>query len=401
MSDKVRENSPSPAPKKRVGRSETPEQKEEKDKINAMVEKAKAGIKKKAKKPGFEKYGYHIVFGIFGLILVGTLLSMFFSKSKKLHLTPVIEEDEIESHNENDYGYTLAANSFFQDWKLADAKFLMNNQPALRQQLARCMSGADNTILEDKFDFREAHPLCLGALINQTNCSSSYALAAASAFSDRYCMATGKNVRASAQTFLSCNDDEEDREQCAGGNVVEVVEFAKKHGFVDEQCLPYMGEATTPCLESVKSCPKYFTQEFCIASTPEGIKREILKNGPVIAVMPVYRDFLVYKAGVYQVLEGTSKFQGGHAVKIIGWGTDKDINEDYWIIENTWGSDWGVNGFAHVAIGQKQLYLDEFTIAISPKYEVEEGDETDETEPVAKKGGKGKKKAVDEDAMEI
>jgi len=55
-----------------------------------------------------------------------------FSKGKKLSQTPVIEEDEILAHNENDYGYTLAPNSMFADWKLSDAKFIMNNQPALR-----------------------------------------------------------------------------------------------------------------------------------------------------------------------------------------------------------------------------------------------------------------------------
>ena len=107
-----RETSP-PVTKKRLVRADLPEP-AEKAKIDAVIEKAKAGIKKRQKKSSLEKYSYHIVFGIFGLILVGTLLSMLFSRSKKLHLTPVIEEDEIESHNENDYGYTLGSNSFFQ-----------------------------------------------------------------------------------------------------------------------------------------------------------------------------------------------------------------------------------------------------------------------------------------------
>ena len=114
-----REISP-PAPKKRQVRADIPENAAEKAKIDAVIEKARAGIKKRHKKSTLEKYSYHIVFGIFGLILVGTLVSMLFSRSKKLHLTPVIEEDEIEAHNENDYGYTLGANSFFQ------VNFLLN-----------------------------------------------------------------------------------------------------------------------------------------------------------------------------------------------------------------------------------------------------------------------------------
>jgi len=36
-------------------------------------------------------------------------------------------------------------------------------------------------------------------------------------------------------------------------------------------------------------------------------------------------------------LEGTSKFQSGHAVKIIGWDKDESTKTDYWIVENSWG----------------------------------------------------------------
>ena len=35
----------------------------------------------------------------------------------------------------------------------------------------------------------------------------------------------------------------------------------------------------------------------------ETIKREIINNGPVVTVIPIYRDFLVYKEGVYKVSE--------------------------------------------------------------------------------------------------
>jgi len=111
--------------------------------------------------------------------------------------------------------------------------------------------------------------------------------------------------------------------------------------------------------------------DYCVANGVEGIKREILKNGPVIGYIPVYRDFLVYKNGIYRALEGTSKFQGGHAVKIVGWGQN-EAKEDYWIVENSWGETWGLKGFAHVAIGQPQMYLDDYAFAPSPRHEKEE-----------------------------
>jgi cathepsin B len=56
--------------------------------------------------------------------------------------------------------------------------------------------------------------------------------------------------------------------------------------------------------------------------------------------LQVYADFLIYRSGVYQHKRGS--LDGGHAVKIIGWGTEQ--NTPYWLVANSWNSDWGENG---------------------------------------------------------
>ena len=45
-------------------------------------------------------------------------------------------------------------------------------------------------------------------------------------------------------------------------------------------------------------------------------------------------------SGVYQHVTG--KFLGNHAVKILGWGSKNGT--DYWIVANSWNTDWGENG---------------------------------------------------------
>lgn len=40
------------------------------------------------------------------------------------------------------------------------------------------------------------------------------------------------------------------------------------------------------------------------------------------------QDFAYYKSGVYKHITGAA--MGGHAVKLIGWGTT-DEGEDYWV----------------------------------------------------------------------
>lgn len=231
--------------------------------------------------------------------------------------------------------------------------------------------------MKKSYDFREAHPECKTSIVDQRNCSASFAIASASAISDRVCLANkNNNVRLSAQHFLSCQEDAQGNE-CAGGSIGSFLEFAKKKGLVDESCLAYKGEKGVSCpVDAIEKCEKTYLLDYCVANGVEGIKREIFKNGPVVGYMPVYRDFLVYKSGIYRILEGTSRFQGGHAVKVIGWGAEN--GEEYWIIENSWGESWGIGGYGRVLIGEAELLLDEYGFAVHPKSDSAETLKTEE-----------------------
>lgn len=342
---------------------------EDEKKSLASAQRAREAIKKRKKNSFWDQYSYHIIIGGFIFIIAVTILSTVFGKTKKLSLTPVIELDEIQAHNDAGYGYKLGPNSFFQDQTLADAKKIFNNFFSYKQSLSRCSAHEETTILESHYDFREAFPQCVSPVVDQKNCSSSYAVASAGALSDRLCIATNQNVRLSAQQVLSCQEDNEGKE-CEGGDIAGFLDFAKRKGLVDENCFPYVGEPGVPCDPAIQQCPRHFVSDYCVAHGVDGIKRDIMQNGPVIGYLPVYRDFLVYKSGIYRVPEGASRFQGGHAIKLIGWGTN-EAGEQYWIAENSWGNDWGVNGYAHIAIGQEEMFLDQYAFSANLRVEKE------------------------------
>lgn len=54
----------------------------------------------------------------------------------------------------------------------------------------------------------------------------------------------------------------------------------------------------------------YKVIDYCLASDEQGIKKELFKNGPVIAQMVIYTDFLTYKEGMYHRTEDSFKFNG-------------------------------------------------------------------------------------------
>lgn len=38
-----------------------------------------------------------------------------------------------------------------------------------------------------------------------------------------------------------------------------------------------------------------------------------------------------------------------HGVSAVGWGHDEETNQDYYIVKNSWGADWGESGYFRVA----------------------------------------------------
>jgi len=63
--------------------------------------------------------------------------------------------------------------------------------------------------------------------------------------------------------------------------------------------------------------------------------------------MVIYTDFLTYKEGLYHRTEDAFKFNGQHIVKTVGWEKNVD-GAEHWIIENSWGPDWGDKGYAKI-----------------------------------------------------
>ncbi|EYB95942.1 hypothetical protein Y032_0154g2957 [Ancylostoma ceylanicum] len=111
--------------------------------------------------------------------------------------------------------------------------------------------------------------------------------------------------------------------------------------------------------KSYKDDKIFGKKAYALPNSVSAIQRDILKNGPVVAAFTVYEDFMHYKGGIYKHTAGDE--QGGHAVKIIGWGSENGV--PYWIIANSWNSDWGENGFFRMIRGEDDCGIEEDVVA--------------------------------------
>lgn len=57
---------------------------------------------------------------------------------------------------------------------------------------------------------------------------------------------------------------------------------------------------------------------------------------------------------VSKLITSATSLGGSQAVKIIGWDTDAN-NQLFWVIENSWGSSWGIGGQAKIKAGSDAL----------------------------------------------
>lgn len=82
--------------------------------------------------------------------------------------------------------------------------------------------------------------------------------------------------------------------------------------------------------------------------TVEQLKTALVKHGPLVAPI-VYDECLGnYRGGVFNEKNlGTVN----HVVLLVGWDDDKEA----WMIKNSWGKEWGENGFAWIKYGSNNI----------------------------------------------
>jgi len=98
------------------------------------------------------------------------------------------------------------------------------------------------------------------------------------------------------------------------------------------------------------------------------MKLALVKNGPLSVAFEVYDDFMAYKGGIYYHTGLTSRFNPfqltNHAVLLVGYGEEN--NQKYWIVKNSWGTQWGEKGFFRIRRGVNECAIESIAVEAFP-----------------------------------
>jgi len=206
----------------------------------------------------------------------------------------------------------------------------------------------------------------IGIIPDQDPCGSCWAMSSSSVLSDRLCIATNEKEQLSPQYMVYCG---EHTFGCQGSSSPVVTwEQLVEQGTVSEDCIPFVGHdgrCPDECKDGTPITDFMLVQAEGIVypwgETSElrvqAIQSEILENGPVTASLVTFSDFNQYKGGVYHRSKDAVR-RGGHAVRIIGWGTT-DEGEDYWLVANSWADRWGEDGCFRIRRGNNECNIEE------------------------------------------
>ena len=188
-------------------------------------------------------------------------------------------------------------------------------------------------------------------ILNQGNCGSCVAFSTVATLETQVNVSSGipgLNPQFSTQALFTCGGGACD----FGWQPNLAAEFLKTTGVPDEACSPYTMGATGVDVDCSTTCADRAARSYKIVdfTTPEQRAHEhrrcqssSRRTARSTTTLTVYDDFLFYSSGVYKHTTGGEA--GGHAVSIVGYNdTDRA-----WIVRNSWGPDWGENGFVRVS----------------------------------------------------
>nr|BAG74346.1 silicatein-G1 [Ephydatia fluviatilis] len=266
--------------------------------------------------------------------------------------------DYIEKHNKDaeKHGFVLkmnkfgdmTRNEFFSDYQCVQSigpewKDVHSMKSAYGSRASQYK--AVNLSLPESIDWRDAG--IVTGVKDQLRCGASYAFSTVGALEGMNALGKGSLVKLSEQNVVDCSGPYGNH-GCTCGSVINTYLYIIDNGGIDTaSSYPYKSKQYY-CKFSTSNVGAKATGFVLISSGSESdLMSAVATAGPVaVHVDANSYAFQFYSDGILDVVYCSST-NLSHTVLVVGYGTYK--NKDYWLIKNSWGPNWGINGYAMMA----------------------------------------------------
>lgn len=180
---------------------------------------------------------------------------------------------------------------------------------------------------------------------NQGQCGSCWAFSTTGAVEGAWFLSKGQLVSLSEQQLVDCSQ-QQGNQGCSGGLMDQGFQYIISNGgLCEESSYPYVavdGKCNTNCKKVATIST--FTD---VTANDENALLDASSQQPVsIAIEADQFVFQFYSSGVLD--DDSCGTQLDHGVLLTGYGHDSNVNKDFWTVKNSWGPEWGTNGYINI-----------------------------------------------------
>lgn len=210
---------------------------------------------------------------------------------------------------------------------------------------APLFSGPKTEGLQVKFDWRDQ--AVVGPVQDQGPCGSCWAFSVVGAIQSVHAKKGSQLEQLSVQQVLDCSYQ---NEGCNGGYPLKALNWLKQTRvkLVPQSEYPYKAK-TGICHFFSQSHGGVAVMNFTahdFSGQEVAMMGQLVDRGPLAAIVDAV-SWQDYMGGIIQ--HHCSSQRSNHAVLIVGYNTMGDV--PYWIVQNSWGTTWGNEGYVYIKIG--------------------------------------------------
>ncbi|XP_057659330.1 procathepsin L-like [Diorhabda carinulata] len=246
----------------------------------------------------------------------------------------------IESHNQSPSSFKMGITKFadLTEEEFLDTLTLSKYTKPERPQNIEYIKLDDE--VPDEFDWRTKGAVT--EVKNQLSCGSCWSFSTTGTLESAYYIHTGNLVSFSEQNLVDCV--KVGCNGCLGGWMDKAFDYIKINGIMTESDYPYEAVDQKCKFDPNKSLARVYNYTYIIEGDEVELKKAVAQKGPTAVAIDVTSYFQLYESGVLNDdICQSDILYANHGVVVVGYGTTN--GSDYWIVKNSWGADWGMDGY--------------------------------------------------------